>query len=128
MGKRFGVGFALSGLLERHFAGSHPVARTAEDGLPRISLRGWRVIEEVSVGSETFLLLRRVQRRRGFAALTEREHDALRFAAAGASNKEVAYRMGIGASTVSVLLWRARRKVGAQDRDELIRMFVANEP
>ena len=41
----------------------------------------------------------------------------------GANSKEIAYLMSVTASTVDVLLWRACRRVGAADREGLIRFF-----
>lgn len=58
-------------------------------------------------------------------ALTAREHQAVRHAALGHSNKLIAYEMGISPSTVGVLLHRAAHKLGTTTRDELVARFAA---
>lgn len=86
-------------------------------GLSRVRLPGWQMLDEILADDGEYLLLRRVQPpSSGVEALTTRELDALRRAWAGASNKEIAYMMGISASTVGVLLARARRKIGMSGR------------
>jgi len=81
----------------------------------------------MSYDSQDYMLLRRVKRQaRGIDRLTAREREVIRLASAGASNKEIAFQMGVRPPTVRVLLWRACRKVGAADRDELIRMFTSS--
>ncbi len=79
------------------------------------------MVEKLSVGRTSYVLLRRVQHpTSGFASLTARERDAARLASTGASIKEVGHQMGISDSTVRVLLLRASRKLGAVDRADLI--------
>jgi DNA-binding NarL/FixJ family response regulator len=51
--------------------------------------------------------------------LSERERQVVALACAGESNKTIGYRLGISASTVGVLLWRASSKLGASSRAEL---------
>jgi DNA-binding CsgD family transcriptional regulator len=80
----------------------------------------------MSLDSQHYLLLRRIGRR-GVDSLTARERDVIRRACGGASNKEIAYEMGVRAPTVRVLLRRACQKVGAAGRDELIQMLM-NRP
>jgi DNA-binding CsgD family transcriptional regulator len=92
-------------------------------------MKEWRVLEKVSIDSVDYVLLRRVPPpRSGSRSLTTREHSALVYACTGATNKEVACKMGISPSTVGVLLWRAARKLGATDRDDLLRSFRARAP
>jgi DNA-binding CsgD family transcriptional regulator len=62
------------------------------------------------------------------AALSPREHQVLANAALGRSNKEIAYALGIGHSTVRVLLTRAAKKLGSKNRAELVRRFEALGP
>jgi DNA-binding CsgD family transcriptional regulator len=119
-----GSGFDLAALLAVHFGEHVEVARTPVDGLRHLRLKGWRVVDEVSVGSEQYLLLRSTVRpKTGLLSLTEREREAVQLACDGATNKEIAYSMNVSASTVGVLLWRASRRVGAANRDELTRFF-----
>ena len=57
--------------------------------------------------------------------LTARETQVLRAAAIGHSNKLIAYELGVSSSTVSASLDRAAKKLGVQDRLELIRICAA---
>jgi DNA-binding CsgD family transcriptional regulator len=52
--------------------------------------------------------------------LSPRERRVVLRAIAGASNKTIAYELGLAASTVRVLMSRAMRKVGARTRRELL--------
>jgi DNA-binding CsgD family transcriptional regulator len=91
---------------------------------PHIRLQDWEVIDQVSIGSTDYVILRRTKGpKSGVQALTPRERDAVRLACTGASNKHIAWEMGISDSTVGVLLLRARRKLKVGGRDELIRAF-----
>ena len=95
-----------------------------DPGTPHIRLQDWEVIDEVSVGSTDYVILRRTRgTKSGVESLTPRERDAVRLACTGASNKHIAWAMGISDSTVGVLLLRARRKLKVAGRDELIRAF-----
>ena len=115
----------LVGLVAANLGQQVDVARTPADGLTPVRVKGWHVVDEFSVDSELFLLLRRATRpKTGPLSLTERERQAVQLACGGASNKEIAYTMNISASTVGVLLWRASRRLGAADRDELTRFFA----
>jgi DNA-binding CsgD family transcriptional regulator len=57
-------------------------------------------------------------------ALSPRESQALGFAVLGDSNKLVAYKLGVSASTVGVLLHRAAEKLGCHSRRELLARFL----
>ena len=106
-----------SGQTHGHTDGDDP-------GAPHIRLQDWEVIDEVSVGSTDYVILRRTRgTKSGVESLTPRERDAVRLACTGASNKHIAWAMGISDSTVGVLLLRARRKLKVAGRDELIRAF-----
>lgn len=73
----------------------------AEECIRHPLMRGWQVIEEVSVGAEDYILLRRMQPTKvagtGLDSLTPREREALHHASAGASNKEIAHQMEVSA-------------------------------
>ncbi|MCC6899506.1 MAG: helix-turn-helix transcriptional regulator [Polyangiaceae bacterium] len=58
------------------------------------------------------------------ADLSERERQVTGLAANGRSNKLIAYELGVAESTVSTLLSRAQRKLGAADRVDLIRVYL----
>lgn len=95
-----------------------------DPGAPRIRLQDWQVVEKVSVGSTDYVLLRRTRGpKSGVESLTPRERDAVRHACTGASNKDIAWAMGISDSTVGVLLLRACRKLKVVGREALIRAF-----
>ena len=95
-----------------------------DPGAPRIRLQDWHVVEKVSVGSTDYVLLRRTKGpKTGVESLTPRERDAVRHACTGASNKDIAWAMGISDSTVGVLLLRACRKLKVVGREALIRAF-----
>jgi DNA-binding NarL/FixJ family response regulator len=53
--------------------------------------------------------------------LTPRERQVAEFAAIGHSNKEIAYELGVSASTVGVLLMRAASKLGVASPADLVR-------
>lgn len=119
-----GYGFDVVALLAAHFGEQVEVARMPVDCLRRLRLKGWRVVDEVSIDSEQYLLLRSTVRpKTGLLSLTEREREAVQLACDGATNKEIAYSMNVSASTVGVLLWRASRRVGVANRNELTRFF-----
>lgn len=50
-------------------------------------------------------------------ALSRREREVLSSALLGRTNKEIAFQLAIGHSTVRVLFTRAAKKLGAQDRE-----------
>ncbi|MEZ4393868.1 MAG: LuxR C-terminal-related transcriptional regulator [Polyangiales bacterium] len=62
------------------------------------------------------------------APLSERERQVARAAALGHSNKLIAYELGLGVSTVATLLARARRKLGATGRVDLVRRVRETMP
>lgn len=62
------------------------------------------------------------------AALSSRERQVAELARIGASNKEIAYELGLAHSTVRVLLARAATKLGAESRAALVRMLVKATP
>jgi DNA-binding CsgD family transcriptional regulator len=57
-------------------------------------------------------------------ALSPRERQVLSLAAAGDTNKVIAYELGLSPSTVGVLVSRAMRKLGAPTRLAAIRTFL----
>lgn len=61
-------------------------------------------------------------------SLTPRERATAMAAALGHSNKVIAYELGISESTVSTLLTRAARKLGAASRVELVRALRQASP
>jgi DNA-binding NarL/FixJ family response regulator len=53
--------------------------------------------------------------------LTERESQIAWMAAAGMTNKLIAYRLGLSTSRISLCLRTAMRKLGVQTRTQLVR-------
>lgn len=83
----------------------------------------WSLVDEFSEGSRRYI----VAYANGVTAhgpenLTERERQVVICAAAGHWTKLIAYHLGISDSTVRVLLARAKAKLGARSREELIRI------
>jgi DNA-binding CsgD family transcriptional regulator len=60
-------------------------------------------------------------------ALPRRERQVVAAAAAGRTNKLIAYELGLAHSTVRVLLARAARRFGAKSRRELVAIHRAHE-
>jgi DNA-binding NarL/FixJ family response regulator len=73
-------------------------------------------------GGDEYLLVRRATERRT-SRLTPRELQVASLAAAGLSNKAMAFDLGLSVSTVSVYLMKAAEKLGASTRVELIKAF-----
>lgn len=61
----------------------------------------------------------------GLAALSPREREVLKLMAAGATNKEIAEKLGVGAETVKTLVGRTFTKLGVGKRAEAV--AVAHE-
>lgn len=78
----------------------------------------------VSAGAVSFDP-RHPRRPAGAVSLTPREREILRLVAAGATNREIARELGVGAETVKTLLNRAFAKLGVHRRAEAV--SVAHE-
>jgi len=63
----------------------------------------------------------------GPEVLTPRERQVVAAAAAGRTNKLIAYELGLSDSTVRVLLTRASRKLATRSRQELVACYRAHE-
>lgn len=63
---------------------------------------------------------RHPRREEGRAMLSPREREALRLVASGATNREIAETLGVGAETVKTLLARAFAKLGTRRRAEAV--------
>lgn len=61
--------------------------------------------------------------RDGPLGLTPREASVVDALAAGATDRQIARRLGIGQPTVKVHLTSARRKLGARRRTDLVRLY-----
>jgi len=84
----------------------------------------WTLVDQFESDGKRYVLAHRNEPKlAGLDALTERERQALAYAALGHTNKLVAYELGVSASTVAVLLHRAARKLGASTREELLAAY-----
>jgi DNA-binding CsgD family transcriptional regulator len=86
----------------------------------------WSLVDRVDADGRRFVLVRRNDPRvRDPKALDEGERQVLAYAVLGHSHKYVGYLLGLAASTVATRLERARAKLGARSRRELIELFAA---
>ena len=69
-------------------------------------------------GGESVADADHLPRRAGRAALSPRERDVLRLAAAGLTNRQISSQLGLGVETVKTLLSRVYRKLGVNGRTE----------
>lgn len=80
----------------------------------------WSLVDHFEQDGKRWVLAHRNDHAVGpFELLTHRECQVVALAALGQSNKMIGYELGIAVSTVSVLLSRASRKLGARSRREL---------
>lgn len=93
-----------------------------EGKVQRMNSREWNRVESISIGAREYLILCREVT--DDAPLTPRERAAVRFAMSGATNKEIAWALGVSASTVGVFLWRAARKLNVTGRSGLFGAFA----
>jgi DNA-binding NarL/FixJ family response regulator len=73
----------------------------------------WQFVRQLEIDGVSYRLFRRDD------TLSRRETEALTLLGRGLTNKEIAFEMGISASTVSVLLFRAAARLGTSSRQEL---------
>ena len=86
----------------------------------------WSLVDHFETDGKRYLLARRNDPEVvGVAALTDRERQAVGWAALGHGNKLIAYEMGVSASTIGVLLHRAARKLEATSRAAMIDKYLA---
>jgi DNA-binding CsgD family transcriptional regulator len=85
----------------------------------------WTLVDHFESDGKRYVLARRNEAVESKGApLTAREEQALGFASLGHTNKLIAYEMGISASTVSVLLYRAAKKFKTNSRAALIAAYL----
>ena len=80
-----------------------------------------------AVAGEVFMTddVRRIyETRKGAKGLSAREAEALKIAATGANNKEIAQQMGLSENSVKMFLKRAFFKLGASNRAEAVQLAV----
>jgi DNA-binding CsgD family transcriptional regulator len=87
---------------------------------PRVGVR-WTLLDAFTADGKRFVVAREnLAAVSGLALLSERERQVVAALSVGQSTKEVAYDLGISASTARVLLSRALAKLGIGSRRELI--------
>jgi DNA-binding CsgD family transcriptional regulator len=112
---------ALSGLANRAIAEArHSSPRTVANLLAR-------VFKKLGVRSRSELAAlpgaARSSGDNGLDALSTREREVLAWVARGATNKLVAYELGVTEPSVASYLRRAALKLGARSRVELVRIY-----
>lgn len=84
----------------------------------------WSLIDRVELDGRRYIVAREnVPRASGPEALSPREKLVVAYAKLGRSTKEIAYELGRSDSTVRVLLKRAKDKLGARSRRDLLSCF-----
>jgi DNA-binding NarL/FixJ family response regulator len=81
----------------------------------------WTLLDQFERDGKRYLIaVREEPASDGLALLSSRERQVVTYAARGMPNKVVGSELGIATSTVGVLLSRARAKLGARSRRELL--------
>lgn len=87
---------------------------------PLVNAR-WTLVDSFEENGSRYVVARENQADApNFSILTDRERQVVVHAALGLSNKEIAYTLGISATTVRVLMARAARRFGVRTRGELL--------
>jgi DNA-binding CsgD family transcriptional regulator len=85
----------------------------------------WTLLGHFVADGKRYLVARRNQApREGVPGLTPREREATAHAALGQTNKIIGWEMGVSPETVGVFLHRAARKLGVENRAELIAAYL----
>jgi DNA-binding NarL/FixJ family response regulator len=80
-----------------------------------------------AMGGEVFMTddVRRIyETRKGAKGLSARESEALKMAADGSGNREIASKMGLSENSVKMFLKRAFYKLGAANRAEAVQLAI----
>jgi DNA-binding CsgD family transcriptional regulator len=86
----------------------------------------WTIVDHIDRDERRFLLARENAPHVGAAhALTAREREVVEHASTGRSDKDIAWRLGVSASTVSTHLSQAARKLGVHSRSAVIHTHAA---
>jgi DNA-binding CsgD family transcriptional regulator len=89
---------------------------------PRVASR-WTLVDASNRRGQRYVIARENQAPApGLDNLTEREQQVVASAAAGKSNKQIAYELGISHSTARVLLSRAYARLGIRSRQQLFQL------
>jgi DNA-binding NarL/FixJ family response regulator len=99
---------------------------TATELWRKLELGSWSVVERIDRDHTRYLLATENEpEARKNRALTQRERQVVEYASLGASNKVIAYELGVATSTISTHLSRAATKLGLRTRTDVIQAFVA---
>ena len=81
----------------------------------------WTLVDRFESDGERYVVAREnTPQVNGLVALTPTERLVVAYAARGSTTKEIAYTLGISATTVRVLLMRAARRYGVRSRKALL--------
>jgi len=81
----------------------------------------WTLVDRFERDGERYVVAREnAPQVNGLVALTPTERFVVAYAARGSTTKEIAYTLGISATTVRVLLMRAARRYGVRSRKALL--------
>ncbi len=83
----------------------------------------WTLVDTFDAHGKRHIIATRNDPRPELSRLTPREQQVANGAMFGHANKLIAYELGLSVSTVSTLLRRAAKKLGASSRVELIRIL-----
>lgn len=89
---------------------------------PQLSSGHWDVIDAFDSDGRRYLVALPKEVRPTLASLSPREQQVVRHVAAGCSNKEIAWELGLSTPTVATLLSRGARKLGVASRVALVRL------
>ena len=89
----------------------------------------WTLVDHFDHDGRRYLMAKRnTPALRPWHTLTEREGQAVAYAAHGQPNKVIAYELGVALSTVAADLSRAAKKVGARSRLDLMAAYRRAHP
>jgi DNA-binding CsgD family transcriptional regulator len=115
--------FRLASFLDSLFG----VRSVADSKTHRLLSLEWQLADTRLLFEEwEYLILRRDVA--NTSLLTSRERKTVRLAMGQATNKEIAWALGVSPSTVGVFLWRAARKLGVTGRNAMLKEFKERYP
>jgi DNA-binding CsgD family transcriptional regulator len=111
--------------IERARAGLCESREEALDGWKGLVAARWTLVDSFEQDGKRYVVARENRPRGGgIDGLTPTESNVVAYAARGMTTKEIAYSLGISASTVRVLLMRASRRCGVGRRSDLLDLWA----